>query len=114
MSKSYDVDDTLTFQEYQDMAAETAIYPEDRAVEYLLMGLLSEAGELAGKYKKYLRDGTWDQAKWDGELGDVLWYWSELVRRSTDRSTDDIAVDNYNKLKSRRDRGVLGGSGDTR
>ena len=45
------------FDQYQDFTDETAIYPEDKGLEYTALGLASEAGEFAGKVKKWIRDG---------------------------------------------------------
>ena len=47
----------ITATEYQRKAAETAIFPKEKALEYLALGLTSEAGEVAGKVKKIIRDG---------------------------------------------------------
>ena len=82
------------------------------------MGLVSEAGEVAGKVKKIFRDNKGmiskiTQQELAKELGDVLWYVSQL---STELglSLDDIAVKNIEKLRSRKKRGKLKGSGDNR
>jgi len=106
---------------YQIQAKETAIFPSDKALEYLSLGLVGEAGEVANKIKKLIRDGRVDH-DWKNtimaediasEVGDVLWYCAML--------TDHIGIDlgkvmekNLDKLKSRKSRGVLGGSGDNR
>lgn len=103
----------MNFGEYQSLAHETAIYPEDKALEYTALGLTSEAGEVAGKIKKYIRDGEFDQTAVISELGDVLWYISELAY-SLGYSLELIAAGNIAKLKSRADRGVISGSGDIR
>ena len=102
------------FDAYQDFTDTTAIYPQDNAQEYLMYGLISEVGELAGNLKKVIRDGTplytEDFLK---ELGDVLWYVSQLAS-SQGFFLSDVARVNVEKLKSRQDRGKLGGSGDSR
>ena len=102
------------FDAYQDFTDETAIYPEEAAQEYLMLGLMSEVGELAGKMKKELRDGTVltdeDFAK---ELGDVLWYVAQLAS-NRELYLSDIAQLNAEKLSSRQARGTLTGSGDNR
>lgn len=102
-----------TFDGYQNASELTAIYPESCAIEYLALGLVSEAGEVAGKVKKALRDGTWDVDKVADELGDVLWYVSQLATE-LDIYLSDIAKMNIDKLQDRKERGVLGGSGDKR
>ena len=67
--------------EYQEATKQFAIYPEHLALEYLTLGLVSEAGEVAGKVKKFIRDKT-DVAhlavELSAELGDVCWYLSQL------------------------------------
>jgi NTP pyrophosphatase (non-canonical NTP hydrolase) len=47
------------------------------------------------------------------ELGDVLWYLSQLATEA-DLDLEEIAEDNLEKLLSRQERGVLRGSGDDR
>lgn len=108
-----------TFDEYQFGASATAIYPADKAVEYLALGLVSEAGEIAGKVKKVIRDSggnfTDPDHRYDmaGELGDVLWYLACLCEEYG-MDLGAVAQHNLEKLASRKERGVLGGSGDTR
>ena len=53
-----ELNESQTFDNYQDASECTAIYPKTVAIEYLSLGLVSEAGEVAGKVKKALRDGT--------------------------------------------------------
>jgi NTP pyrophosphatase (non-canonical NTP hydrolase) len=98
---------------YQDFAETTAIYPEDQALEYLTLGLCSEAGEVAGKIKKLLRDGTGDVQEIAHELGDVMWYVANLCSE-LEVFMSEIAEMNIQKLKDRQARGKLGGSGDQR
>ena len=102
----------MYLSQYQKQAAETAIYPKDKALEYLALGLVGEAGEVANKIKKVIRDGTSPNNVRD-ELGDVLWY---LAMLSTEigYSLDTIADKNLWKLANRKERNVLGGSGDNR
>ena len=47
------------------------------------------------------------------ELGDVLWYVANLAE-DIDYDLQQIAEINLNKLRSRKDRDVLKGSGDNR
>lgn len=106
----------MTFDEYQYQASKTAIYDAEFRTVYPILGLASEAGEVAGKYKKFLRDGTgWDalQADMKKELGDVLWYLAN-VAADMGISLDDIAAANLAKLADRAARGVIKGSGDDR
>lgn len=108
-----------TFNGYQKATAQTAKYPPDQALEYLSLGVASEAGEVAGKMKKWIRDGDskmtreeWVQAM-SSEIGDVLWYCARLADE-LGLSLSQIAEDNMDKLLDRKARGVIGGSGDNR
>ena len=109
----------MTFNEYQDEAMSTAIYPYKGAnLSYPVLGLCGEAGEVAEHAKKVLRDdeGVITDARVDSmvkELGDVLWYVA-AVAHELGVDLDYIANMNILKLKSRRERGVLGGSGSDR
>ena len=103
---------------YQQAARKTAIYDERHKVVYPALGLASEAGEVAGKVKKALRDhgGAFDPeqvAALKDELGDVLWYVAVLAA-DLGLSLDAIAENNVAKLASRQQRGTLGGEGDRR
>lgn len=106
-----------TFKRYQEDAQKTAIYADGLRVIYPTMGL-GEVGEVQGKIKKVFRDkeGKFDEAtrkEISKELGDVLWYLAVLAR-DLDLDLETIAKENVAKLKSRQERGVLGGSGDNR
>lgn len=106
------------FETYTTAAKQTAIYPRDRALEYLALGLTSEAGEVAGKIKKVLRDeDSWftDESHTAllSELGDVLWYLAMMAEELC-IPLGWVAAENISKLKSRHERGVIGGSGDAR
>jgi NTP pyrophosphatase (non-canonical NTP hydrolase) len=104
---------------YQRGALRTAA-PRDKRNEllHLVLGLVGESGEIAEKFKKWVRDLDSDESRIDRsdiakELGDVLWYVAVLADY-LDLSLDDIAAANLAKLASRQGRGVLGGSGDNR
>lgn len=101
------------FDQYQDFTDDTAIYPEEKGLEYTALGLASEAGEFAGKVKKMIRDKTYDTEAMIAELGDVLWYVARAAAE-LDVHLSDVAKDNVEKLKSRMERGKLKGSGDKR
>lgn len=106
----------MDWDDYLDGARETAIYPREKALEYLALGLCSEAGEAAGKIKKWIRDGLTpddDLLSVTDELGDVLWYLAMLAEE-LDYSFTEIAEKNLEKLRDRQERGVLQGSGDQR
>ena len=109
----------MTFEEYQKRSRETALYPnKDNNFVYPTLGLAGESGEVAEKIKKVLRDkkGVIDEAtkqELAKELGDVLWYVSQIATELK-LSLGDIASQNMEKLLSRKERGVLRGSGDNR
>lgn len=98
---------------YQEWSQTTAIYPPETALEYLAMGLTSEAGEVAGKIKKKVRDGKFDEVATADELGDVLWYVARLADE-LGYTMSDLFQLNHDKLMDRKERDVLGGSGDKR
>lgn len=103
----------MNFKEYQELAAKTAIYPEEYRIVYPALGLAGEAGEVAEKVKKLIRDGNLDRELLAKELGDVLWYVSALSR-DLGIDLETVATRNIEKLRSRAERGTLRGSGDSR
>ena len=103
----------MTFEEYQEQARSTAIYPRDQAIVYPALGLTGEAGEVAEKVKKWIRDGALDKEAIAKELGDVLWYIAALSG-DLGISMDEIASQNIRKLQDRASRGKIQGSGDDR
>lgn len=112
----------ITFDEYQALTESTAIYPEagsgsELALAYAALGL-GESGEVQGKIKKIIRDDggivtTAKRTEIKKELGDILWYVGR-VARELNLSLSDVAADNLIKLLDRKERDVLGGSGDNR
>lgn len=112
----------MTLDEYQAQARTTAIYPEAARVLYPTLKLAGEAGEVAEKLGKLMRDegllpgdelGDGQRDALAKEIGDVLWYVANLAA-DLGLSLEAIGRANLEKLASRRDRGVLGGSGDER
>lgn len=103
------------FDYYQSKCNLTAIFPEDQALEYLALGLCSEAGEVAGKLKKKIRDGEPANFKEDmaAEIGDVFWYIAVLADR-LGLNLSDIAFDNLSKVMLRKANNTIKGSGDKR
>ena len=102
----------MTFDEYQEFARSTAIYPTTCKVTYPTLGLCGEAGEVAEKVKKHMRDGK----SLDGvglELGDVLWYISALAD-DLGVTLEEVAQAKVDKLKSRMERNKIKGDGDNR
>jgi NTP pyrophosphatase (non-canonical NTP hydrolase) len=102
---------TMDFDAYIYEARKTAIYPRNRSLEYLALGLASEAGEVAGKIKKEIRDESCGDV--GIELGDVLWYVAMLADE-LGYSLTQVAEKNIEKLRDRQEQGQLQGSGDER
>jgi len=113
----------MQFSDYQKESRATAKYPDlDNNFVYPTLGLVGEAGEVADKIKKLQRDQgifTPDKvtnetkAEITKELGDVLWYVAQLATEFG-VDLDDVAQGNIDKLRSRLERGAIGGSGDNR
>ena len=109
----------MDFNTYQKNARLTAQYPNlGSNYIYPTLGLVGEAGEVAEKVKKVIRDkkGIFDDESKKGlkkELGDVLWYVSNICTEFN-FSLDDIALQNLEKLKLRAAKGKISGSGDDR
>ncbi len=122
----------MDFNEYQDKAKTTAIYLDKLKDRYpdlppeimKILGIsyasngLGEVGEIQGKIKKIIRDAGGDiseesRKEISKEIGDVLWYVMAICEEF-DLRMEDVAQQNINKLFSRKERGVLGGSGDNR
>lgn len=117
----------MEINEYQKMALETAVYQKEFKTIYPALGMNGEAGEVADKVKKVLRDS--DVIVRDGsgaiilpdakreelakEVGDVLWYVATMAY-DLGYTLEEIATMNYQKLKSRQQRHQLNGSGDNR
>jgi NTP pyrophosphatase (non-canonical NTP hydrolase) len=103
----------MNFKDYQEKAVKFAIYPEAYKVIYPTLGLCGEAGEVAEKVKKQVRDGNFNRCEVAKELGDVLWYLANLAN-DIGYSLSEVATMNVDKLQSRKDRNVISGSGDNR
>lgn len=109
----------MTFNEYQEAASETAVYPARGGavgIMYAALGLNGESGEVAEKIKKMIRDGLPHEDVRETikkELGDVLWYVAELAAQFS-LPLDGIAEANVQKLASRKERSAIHGSGDDR
>jgi NTP pyrophosphatase (non-canonical NTP hydrolase) len=108
----YDID------HYAGRAADYAVYPDagtgsKQELSYLTLGLCGEAGEVAEKIKKYIRDGKFDETQVAKELGDVFWYLTQLCL-AINKHPSRILTNNISKLESRKVRGTIHGSGDDR
>ena len=109
----------MRLSEYQQRSRATAVYPGAGAnLLYPTLGLCGEAGEVAEKVKKMLRDDAGvltDErpAALSAELGDVLWYVAQVATEAG-LDLEAIAAGNVAKLASRAERGRLAGDGDER
>ena len=109
----------MKLNDYQKAAMETAVFPERNGYSYTALGLAGEAGEIANKVKKFIRDGYTPEElpeklnQLKDELGDVLWYVAAMAK-VLEIDLETVASNNLNKLKSRMERGTLSGSGDNR
>ena len=103
---------------YQKVALTTAIYPREQAIIYPTLGLTGEAGEVANKVKKIIRDGSNKNddsmvSEIKSEIGDCLWYIAVLAN-DFNIKLSDIASANLEKLEKRKQKGTIHGSGDNR
>jgi len=130
----------LTFKQYEKTVVDTNLYRDsisryidslqipdegDRrhlhkllSTLYCTLGLLGEAGEIAEKMKKIIRDKNCDINSEDSillqkETGDCVWYTGAMAGE-LDTTLENVAYQNIDKLESRKQRGVLQGSGDNR
>ncbi len=109
----------MNFNNYQTKSRKTAKYPAiGHPVIYPTLGLVNEAGEVAGKVKKIFRDkggviGEAEREALKSELGDVLWYIAQVCTE-LGLSLDDVAEHNIAKLYDRLERGTIKGDGDNR
>ena len=109
----------MNFEEYQEQVGKTSIFPDDgRAYIYATLGLSGETGEVAEKIKKIIvnKNGVIsEESKKEikKELGDVLWYLSQLATE-LNLSLEEVAEENVRKIYDRMERGVLKGDGDNR
>ena len=109
----------MNFSDYQTKSRKTAKYPAiGHPVIYPALGLVDEAGEVAGKIKKVFRDKDGEiseetRSALKAELGDVLWYVAQLCTE-LGLSLDEVAEYNLTKLYDRLERGKIRGDGDNR
>jgi NTP pyrophosphatase (non-canonical NTP hydrolase) len=85
---------------YMDFCKHSGRYPIHKEKEYLMIGLMNEAGEVGGAFKKEIRDGVDNKELIIDEMGDVLWYLTNLCR-VYDISVSELMYKNINKLVSR-------------
>lgn len=110
---------SMTMDEYHQAALRTsrAQHKPDE-LYHRVLGLVGEAGEIAEKFKKLVRDHDADLSKLDiedmkKELGDVLWYVA-VLGDFLGIKLEDIATKNIAKLADRAQRNLITGSGDNR
>lgn len=109
----------MDLKTYQEKSRKTAGYPAiGHPVIYPTLGLVNEAGEVAGKIKKVFRDkggqiSDETRLALGAELGDVLWYLAQICTE-LGLSLDEVAESNIAKLTDRLERGVIRGDGDNR
>jgi NTP pyrophosphatase (non-canonical NTP hydrolase) len=85
---------------YTEFTRKTAKYPKRREKEYLMIGLMNEAGEVGGAFKKEIRDRVDNTDLIIDELGDVLWYLTRLCD-VYDIKISELMVNNIDKLFNR-------------
>jgi NTP pyrophosphatase (non-canonical NTP hydrolase) len=110
----------MTLDEYQKAALVTAVFSKDelRDLSHWVLGVAGEAGEVADKVKKIIRDkggelSTNEKEELMKEMGDVLWYLAVLAEH-LGYSFEEVGKANIEKLRSRQERGAIQGSGDNR
>ncbi len=109
----------MTLNDYQNAAKTTAVYTSaEQRLVCTVLGLNGEAGEVAEKIKKVIRDknsvvGDEDRREIQKELGDVLWYLAVLAD-TLGIELESVAALNLQKLRSRFERGTIHGQGDNR
>lgn len=118
----------MNLNEYQDKAMDTCM-PSCENFSYMMLNLVGEVGEFAGKVAKAIRKGkaeiVYNEAmivvedndtllpELQAEAGDILWQLSGLCTMMG-WSLEQVAQANLDKLASRKERGVIDGNGDNR
>lgn len=111
----------MDFDEYEKLAARTGVFEgklAENPLMYLGLGVTSEAGEVADKIKKIMRNdqGVISEEKRQAlksELGDVLWYLSQIAKHLS-IPFSEVAQANIDKLADRAKRNVISSTGDNR
>ena len=111
----------MDLDQYQEVASKTAVFPTDNSLMYLTLGLCGEAGEVAEKIKKHIRDSGSLQNTYPihykealiRELGDVLWYLANLANELNVK-LNKVARLNIEKIQKRMENNTLKGEGDDR
>lgn len=105
-------------KEYNEFISKTKFYPKRRNIEYPAWGICGEAGEVAEKIKKTIRDNNevFDDERKKAilkELGDVLWY-VVATAQDMDYDFEDIIHANMTKVTKRIETNTQHGEGDNR
>lgn len=110
----------MTLDEYQKEALVTAVFNDDqfKDLAHWVFGITGEAGEIAEKIKKIIRDKNGEMTSEDKEelvkeMGDVLWYLAVLSEH-LGYPFEEVGKRNIAKLRSRQERNQIHGSGDNR
>lgn len=108
----------MTVNEYQNEAIKTKIYGSGMAIIYPSLKLNGEAGEVAEKVGKTMRDNNGvftDEIKLEiaKEIGDVMWYCSALSE-DIGFTLEEVCQLNLEKLRKRREENKIHGEGDNR
>lgn len=111
----------MELNEYQKQAEQSAVYPASGTfggVLYAVVALVGEAGEIANKTKKIMRDadgeiGELRRMELAKEMGDVLWYLAALAGE-LGITLEEIAQGNLDKVMKRKAEGKIKGDGDNR
>ncbi len=117
-NEQFENDGVQSLEQYQLFVRGTKTYDKEYNLVYPILGLASEAGEVAGKLKKIMRDdqGQLSREAFNAlvsELGDVLWY-ATAIADDLGITISDVFYENYKKISNRQERGVIQGSGDNR
>jgi len=110
----------MEFDKYQDHTIDTAAYPDAgsgsiSAIVYCALAAAGEAGEIANKVKKMMRDEDTSELR-DAifkEIGDTQWYLASLCRE-LGGSLANVAEKNLAMLRRRQSTNTIHGSGDNR
>lgn len=111
--------DFKDFDNYQEECKKTAVYPNiGKNYTYPTIGLMGEAGEVANKVKKLIRDDEsviTEEKRSDisHEIGDMMWYIAQLSTE-LNLKLSDVVKENLEKLAKRKEENKLHGSGDNR
>jgi len=104
-------------ESYKKFTRDTAQYPKEVEMEYLMIGLANEVGEVLGKFKKHMRGDKMVVEDFNNalvaEMGDVMWYYARILD-ILGVSFYDVMIGNIQKLHSRMARDVIKGDGDDR